>query len=246
MWHDGGIPYLRGQVLPRAVIPGLLLVALGLGGLWLGLQTVVQGELERAAARATGSDLSIASIRPVPTLDGFTITGLDLANPPGFGGGDLLQIRQLNIRLHRASLLRGTLEIRSLEAVEPRLHLRQRRGRLNLITLLDSVADLRRHAPATGDQGRLIAIAALHAEAPGLVTDLGPAYGRAGQREVPLPDLVRAFETNGSIATTGDHWVADVVVLLAEHVLEVAPVELPTDVRAALARELAGLRATGE
>ena len=119
----------------------LVLVALVVGAL-LALPALVdtpaiQAYVSHAASQALGrpvkfTALSISAL-PLPTV---RLTGLEVAEDPGFGQGPFVTVSEGRMRIRIRPLLQGRVELADLTLKEPRIHVvEDTAGRLNVATL---------------------------------------------------------------------------------------------------------------
>jgi hypothetical protein len=166
--------------------------------------------IERGAESALGVETSIDSVRPGLLSGRLELSGLRVANPPGFASPDFLSLREGRLAVGLASLRADTVEIPELTLEGIELHLERKvRAGTNYGAILDH---LRRFETTEASKP---AEASAGEEAPSkkfvirelLIQDvaarlrLAPELGRLMEADVEVPEI--RLENVGSGAEGG-------------------------------------------
>ncbi|HOJ33693.1 MAG TPA: hypothetical protein PKY35_06430 [Candidatus Hydrogenedentes bacterium] len=103
-----------------AVGTGLVLIALAIGGIFLSFQAerTLQASLEKALSYIFSTDVMIDKLEIAPLQKTIKVSGLTIANPPGFPGGTALGCESLT----------ATFDVRSFSMGEPIINLLELKG----------------------------------------------------------------------------------------------------------------------
>lgn len=127
--------------MKKILLALLAVVLVAVGGVWLYTNQIVGGAIERGASYALGVDTSVGFVRLRLLRGDFALSGLRVANPPGFDEPDFLDLHSAYIRVDLDSIRSQVVHIPdfTLDGVQVAL---ERRGKST--NYGDIMANLRR------------------------------------------------------------------------------------------------------
>ena len=133
----GTLPVMRLRTLALAI---LVLLAVALVAISVFLNRIIaanRASILAAAEQALGRPIQVAKIEAsIWGRPGVRLTGVEIAQDPHFGQGDLLRAESIAVRLALWPLLHGSLEISQIELEKPQIHVvRDSEGQFNLAHL---------------------------------------------------------------------------------------------------------------
>lgn len=123
---------------------GLILIALAIGGIFLSFQAerTLQASLEKALSYLFSTDVMIDKLEITPLQKTVKISGLTIANPPGFPNGTALGCESLTATFDVKSISTGAPIINLLELTGIVVNVRHELGKgTNIQKLLDALSE---------------------------------------------------------------------------------------------------------
>ncbi|MEQ8205763.1 MAG: hypothetical protein RIA65_06280 [Woeseia sp.] len=127
----------RSRKLLMIVLAILLVVGGGLLYLSTQLNSIVAGLIESQGSAVTGSSVRVSGVAINLGEANASISGLAVANPDGFGGGDAIDLGNFSVRIDPASVTADTIVLKEVIVSDAHLNLLQRGTGSNLQTLLN-------------------------------------------------------------------------------------------------------------
>jgi hypothetical protein len=159
--------------------------------LWLGgnLDALVKGAVERYGGRMTGTEVRLAGVDLELREGRGTLTGLRVANPEGFSGGDAVTLGEITLDVDTESLAREPIVIEEIRVSGPHLLVELAKdGSVNLRALQESVEDYVPAAQADGGGGGSppprVAVRKLTVEGGRIVADATAVGGERSERDL--------------------------------------------------------------
>jgi len=115
----------------------------------LAVDRIAKAAVEQAGSAAVGVPVSLASISVRPLAGAVTLSGLAVANPPGYGPAPILRLDTGEIEVRVASLLEEQVRVPRLVLDGIEVRIEQKVGRSNLKDLIDGMPPS--PAPKPGD-----------------------------------------------------------------------------------------------
>lgn len=141
----------------RWLLYAALAVAALVGGLVLSIDTLARRAVENGAEQATGVDASVTLVHIGITRPSFSLRGLSLANPEGFRGDQLLELRSARMALPTRNLLAEEIRVSELVVEGLELELERSAGRSNYAEILRNLERGAQAQPAE-EGGRTLVI----------------------------------------------------------------------------------------
>lgn len=146
--------------MKRIVIVGavvvVLLLAGGLAYLLLSLDAIVERAIEREGTRAVGTAVRVGSVDIGLSEGTGTIRDLRVANPEGFGGGDVFRLEEIELDLDTRSLTARPFRLSRIRVEETTVRLAvDEKGRTNLDRIVRRTREAPAEEPAQGEPTRL-------------------------------------------------------------------------------------------
>jgi len=144
--------------MKRALIALALVVVLGLaGGIYYTLQSldgIVKRAIESYGSQITGTSVSVGSVSISLQEGRGTLSGLQIANPPGFASGDAFSLGQITVQIDPASLTSQPIVLKEVVVESPRVeYLVDAKGRRNIDTILENVKRYQAAGAQSGGSG---------------------------------------------------------------------------------------------
>ena len=221
----------------------LVLVALAVGGLFLGLDSAVRAAVEKGGTRALGVPTHLADASLSPFDGELTLGGLEIENPPGFEARPFLALARAHTSVDLASLQSDVIRVETIELEQVELFLQRREGRSNYRVILDHLGgdgEPPADEPA-GEEGPRVRVDRLvirdvHAE-----FDLLPIGGELTRASVTIPELVLEDLGNAEGGASVAEITARVVKALLQASLQAGGEVLSPELLVDLKDGLAGL-----
>ena len=129
---------MRNKLLLGAGIAAALCVG-GLATATFSLNALVQTAVERFAPPVLGVSVRLGGVSFMPFSGSGKLSGLEVANPPGFHSPNLLRVRKVRVDLEPGSLLTDVIVVRRVEILAPQVAYELGRGGSNLDRVLEHV-----------------------------------------------------------------------------------------------------------
>lgn len=235
------------KLLIRLALGLLLLVLLALGTALVFLDPIVGAAIGKGASYATGVEAGVESV-DVGLRDGsFELTGLRLANPPGFASPHFLKLGKARAQCDKGTVLSDRIEMQEfvLDGLDVALE-RNAQGS-NWGRILDHVEKVSGPAaeppeePASGP-GRSLSIRRIEIRGVKVALTLADVPIGAGTHALELPAIVIAdFKSDGSTLEIVAKLTRAIVTGVLEQSVRSGGGVFPKDVLASLGDGLAGL-----
>ncbi|BAM04999.1 DUF748 domain-containing protein [Phycisphaera mikurensis] len=125
-------------ILRLAVVLVILAVAV-LGAGYFFLNQIVQRVVVDAGTEATGTRTTLAGVGLSPFSGEASLTGFGVANPEGFGGGDVMSFTNADVQVDPASLLTDVIQVPRFHVDGTTIHIAYADGRANFLELYKHV-----------------------------------------------------------------------------------------------------------
>lgn len=192
--------------MKKLVVRGLavlvLLALLALGTVLIFIDPIVRATIEKGGTYATGVETTVESTDVGLTSPRFDLSGLSIANPPGFSP-KFLELAQAHASWDSGSLFSDKLEIRSIVVDGLVLHLERTDQGTNwspILAQLEQLSGKEKSAPAeSGGKKRSIQIDKLEIRGARAELDVQGLPVVSGKTSVALPPIVlENFKSDGS------------------------------------------------
>lgn len=120
----------------------LVVVVVGAGVLFY-LDRIIGASIERGASYALGVDTELRSVRLGLLSGEFSLSGLTVANPPGFEMPHFFRLERGDVGLRLSELTGDPIIVRELGLNGVKLSLERSKGRTNYGVILDNLSRLR-------------------------------------------------------------------------------------------------------
>lgn len=123
-----------------AVLVLIVVVGILLWRVYANLDVIVAGAIEDVGTRVSGTSVHVDGVE-LQLLDGkAAISGLNIANPPGFSGPDIFRLGQIAVAIDIESLKEGPIVIDRLQVSQPQVFMEMNEeNRSNLDVLRKNV-----------------------------------------------------------------------------------------------------------
>ena len=102
----------------KKVLLGLaVVVCIALGTVWIYVDEIVGGAIQRGGSAALGVDVSVDFVRLSPFDGKLRLNGLDIANPPGFDSNRFLRVGSGRIAADLGTVEEEVVEVQPLSAL---------------------------------------------------------------------------------------------------------------------------------
>lgn len=158
--------------------------------LMLSLDSLVLTAMEKVGTAVLGAETTVKSVSISIVGGSAEIKGLTIANPEGYGDGNLLELGRIKVALKPASLLGSTVVVSEITVEAPVVKLKQQGLETNLGVVMKNAsgegeakpAEKKEKAPAKGKQFKVAVITVKDAQ-------VEYALGGAPAAKIPLPDI---------------------------------------------------------
>jgi len=130
------------KLLRRTLLVLLLLVVVGLAGVWVFLDPLVATAIEKGSTFATGVETSVGSVDASLFAGRFGLKGLRLANPPGFSDDPFLDLGAAMASWQQGTILSQTIEMDELKVENVSVSLERGGSGTNYGKILDHLERL--------------------------------------------------------------------------------------------------------
>jgi hypothetical protein len=228
----------------RAVVGLVALVAVGLLVAVLVIDYVAKAAIEHAATKALGVDTTLKAISIGILRPSSNLSGLQVANPPGFEADYFLRLERGDLDMSLRNLLNDTVEIDRLTLSGITLNLVRESAGANFRKIIGNIREFQaqqKKEPTLGEKKFLIhevVIENVHVN-----VDLLPIGGKLTELDVPIKEL-RLVDV-GSDSLGGENLariVSTVVYALLEAVIAKGESILPPEVVDELGETLSELK----
>ncbi len=107
--------------------------------LYTNLDSIVKREIESYGSAMTGTRVWVESVSISPTSGEGKITGLHIANPPGFSSGDAFYLEEISLRIKPATLTEDLVVVNLILIKSPEFHYELSDTASNISTIVDHV-----------------------------------------------------------------------------------------------------------
>lgn len=176
----------------------LVVVGVGLWQVLANLDSIVKRAIEEQGSEATGTSVTVGSVSIDLRGGSGTISGLEVANPPGFSGRPAIAFDEIRVGIDPLAATSSPIVIREVTVTGARLLMEQSTAGNNLRTLQGALQQPA--APESEAEGPGIVIERFLLEDASLEVDI-PQLDESRQadiRRIELMDIGRA--TNGATA----------------------------------------------
>lgn len=185
------------RILKRLVLGLLLLILLAAGLLVFGLDAALRSAVEQGGTHALGVQTSLQKAHLSLLSGSLDLSGLSVANPPGFEDTQFLSLGTGHTQVALASLREDTVRVQSLEFADVALLLQRREGRSNYGVILDNLERLKgeesgpaQPEPQDDGAGKKFVIERIVIRNVSADFDLLPQGGQLTRAKVTIPELV--------------------------------------------------------
>jgi len=207
----------------------------------LSLNAIAKTAIEKGGTMVLGTKTSVGGVSLSIFGGSAEVKGLVIANPEGYGDGNVLELGRAYVKLKPASLLSDAVEVDEITIEAPVLKLRQQGLKSNLGALLDN---LDKGAP---DQKKESASSSSKKFKVGKMklTDAKLEYSLMGapSARMPLPDIkIDQVSTADNPVMTLGSIIKQVVVSMAQAAARTGGKIVPDDVNNALGNIFSGAK----
>jgi hypothetical protein len=236
------------KLLVRVVLGLVLLLLLAAGAALLFLDPIVGTAIGKGATYATGVEAKVDGV-DVGLRDGsFEMTGLDLANPPGFSSPHFLKLGKARAHCDTGTVLSDRIEMQELTLEGLDVALERNAQGSNWSKILDHIEKVsgpdeeQPEKPSEGSQ-RSLTIRRIELRGVHVALTLGDVPVVGGTHALDLPPIViEDFRTDGSVIEIVSKLTRAIVTSVLEQSARSGGGIFPKDVLASLDQGLAGLR----
>jgi hypothetical protein len=130
------------KLLKRALLVVLLLLVVGVAAVFVFLDPLVKGALEKGSTFAAGVDTKVGSVDASLLSGRFGLKEMSLANPPGFRAEPFFHLGSAHAAWQNGSILSKTLEIDELVVQDVEVNLERAGSGTNWGRILDNLGKL--------------------------------------------------------------------------------------------------------
>jgi len=191
------------KILVKLVVLVLVVVVIAVAGLFFYVDAIAKTAIERGATHALGVETTVAST-DVGILEGkFSLSGLRVANPPGFDAADFLKMGEGDVSVSFASLREDTVRLPTLNLNDLDLSLEQKGEGANYDVILGNLKKLESEpkAPSSGEPGKKFIINEIVIRNVKVAVDVLPIGGSLTRMNVPIDEI--RLQDVGSDSDTG-------------------------------------------
>jgi hypothetical protein len=190
------------KLIIRGLLVLVLLLLLALGAGILFLDPIVRSTLEKGGSAATGVETRVDDVDVGLTGSRFELSGLRVANPPGFSP-QFLQLGHARAAWDGGTLFAQQLEIREVGLEGLELHLERNAKGTNWGPILDNLERLgggkKEPAPERESGARSVHIAKLEIRGTKVTLEVRDVPAISGSTSIELPTIVlQDLRSNGS------------------------------------------------
>jgi hypothetical protein len=200
----------------------LFLVLLAVVGLFF-VDSLAKSAVEKGGTYATGVETKVENAKVGLTSGGFSIAGLSIANPPGYGAEPFFTLAKLETGVSLPTLRRDLIEIPKLEIDGVRVRFDLKDGKPNYAVITENLKRLSTASPASAEKsGKKFVIRELIVRNVTVKADLAllaPVPGGV-QPEITLPEI--KLKDVGSGSAGGGTSLAELAGVVVTAVLNVA------------------------
>src|SRR5260221_396512 len=130
------------KLLKRALLVLVILVVVGVAGVFLFLDPLVKSALEKGSTYAAGVDTKVGGVDASLLSGHFGLKEMSLANPPGFRPEPFFHMGSASAAWQNGSILSKTIEIDELLVQDVEVNLQRAGSGTNYGRILDTLAKL--------------------------------------------------------------------------------------------------------
>jgi hypothetical protein len=238
------------KILIALVILVILIIGIGIGALFMYIDSLARHGIERGATYALDVPTTLNSA-DVGVLGGtFEMSGLNVANPQGFSSPHFLDLGSGKVGVTLASLREDVVELPELTLSDIDVHLERSEGKANYNVILESLKRFESGTPKEPnpdkEPGKEFVIRTVTINNINAHVQLLPIGGEATKVEVNVPEIILTDVGQGGVP------MSQLVNVLTQAILEsivkmgggVIPADLLNDLQGQLG-SLAGLGDVG-
>jgi hypothetical protein len=179
-----------------AVLALLLIVGASISIWWVfrNLDSLAKNEVERAGTATLGVPTRIDSVSIHIWNGNLALSGLDIANPPGFKGKQFLGLKSANADVALGTLREDTVQIPTLTLKGLDVNIEQTSSGANYQQILDNIKKNRGPAPASSGPEKKLVIGDLLIENITIRVDMQGMAGKIGQVVNPNTTITLPIE----------------------------------------------------
>ena len=185
------------KILLRIVLALLLLAVLAVGGVVVFIDPIVRGTIERAGTSALGVETTVEEVDIGFGSDtSCVLTGVRIANPPGFASPHFFHLAQSTVQVNVHSLLSDTVRAPELGLTGIDLHLERTSGGTNYGAILDNLKRMESPDDGGGDreepagEGKRFVLERIALRDVRATIDLLPEAGDAARFTISIPEIL--------------------------------------------------------
>ena len=174
-------------MIKKLLVTLVLLLGIGLGGLFYYLDSIVSSGIEVVGSQVLGTEVTVESVSLSPFNGTGSISGLEIQNPEGYSADYIFQLEQVQVNLNTSSLFSDVIEVESVVISQPQITYETRITTDNVRALLENLnagGDASESADTSGEGGKELIVREFKMLDPQL--NLVAAVVTA---PVPLPDI---------------------------------------------------------
>jgi uncharacterized protein involved in outer membrane biogenesis len=217
---------------------GIALVVL-LVAVFFSINVIAKTAIEKGGTIVLGTATSVGSVTLSVFGGSAEVKNLAIANPKGYGDGNVLELGRAYVRLKPASLLSDVIEVEEIAIEAPVIKLRQQGLKSNLGALLDSLDSGSPEKKSAESKSKKFQVGVIK------LTDARMEYSLMGapSAKMPLPDITINQISNGdNTAVTIGSVIKQVVVAMAQAAARTGGKIVPADVSGALGHVFSGAK----
>jgi hypothetical protein len=136
------------RLLSRAVLVAVIVVVIVVVGAVAYIDRIADAAIERGATAALGVDTELSSVSLGLLSGDFGLSGLRVANPPGFESPHFMRLGQGELKLPLTTLLDDPVVVPRLALSGIEVSLERSKGRMNYAVILSNLSGPSKDAPS--------------------------------------------------------------------------------------------------